>query len=209
MTSKDKHAVVKCQVCGFTDIRKGRLRCRPCKTREGKPPADDAVYLIDGMTARRIPLSKGQYALVDASDFENLSRFTWCARYDKKKGGYYAERTGKDSTGKTIHIHMHREILGVDASLTVDHESGDGLDNRRSKLRPATVVENSRNRKVRKDNTSGLKGVSLNKKTGKWIAQIMADGIQHRLGKFDDPKSAHKAYCEASRRLHGEFGRVA
>jgi hypothetical protein len=39
-------------------------------------------------------------------------------------------------------------------------------------LRWASIKENSRNAKIRKDNTSGCKGISLNKKYNKYEAYI-------------------------------------
>jgi HNH endonuclease/AP2 domain len=75
-------------------------------------------------------------------------------------------------------------------------------------LREATRIENCSNRTASAlTNTSGYKGVS--RLRGKWHAQIKQAGKCYHLGYFDDPKVAHEAYIAASKRLHGEFGRLS
>jgi hypothetical protein len=103
---------------------------------------------------------------------------------------------------------LHRAILNAPVGLEVDHINGDGLDNRRSNLRLATREGNQRNRAARRDNTSGLKGVSLHVSTGKWQARIRTGGEQVYLGVFTTPEAAHEAYAEAAIRLHGKFARI-
>ena len=50
----------------------------------------------------------------------------------------------------------------------VDHINGDPADNRIVNLRVATSAENCRNRGLRADNTSGIKGVSWSKRSKRW-----------------------------------------
>src|SRR5690606_21334655 len=51
--------------------------------------------------------------------------------------------------------------------------------------------------------TSRFKGVSWKAGEGKWAANIMRDGVAHRLGRFDDEIAAAQAYDEAARELYG------
>lgn len=88
----------------------------------------------------------------------------------------------------------------------IDHINGNCTDNRICNLRLATLAENNRNRKVNK-NGCGLKGVYYSKRQCKWVGQIRHEGIKHHLGVFDNPEDAHKAYCIAAKKLHGEFYR--
>jgi hypothetical protein len=113
------------------------------------------------------------------------------------------------SNGRWSAARMHREIFGACDGQLVDHVDGDGLNNRRSNLRIATRAENNRNAAVRKDNTSGFKGVHWHKGDGRWQAQIRVAGKRIRLGAFDTPEAAHAAYCEAAARYHGAFARPA
>jgi len=87
----------------------------------------------------------------------------------------------------------------------VDHINGNGLDNRRENLRVANKMQNQYNSARQHNNRLGLKGVHKNGR--RYRAQIRADGVKHNLGYFDTAEEAHAAYCEAAKRLHGEFAR--
>jgi len=87
----------------------------------------------------------------------------------------------------------------------IDHINLNGLDNRIANLRLATPTQNSCNRGLRKDNTSGIKGVSWNKRDRKWLAHITVNGKQHHLGVFDTKAEAKAVRDEAAARMHGEF----
>jgi len=91
----------------------------------------------------------------------------------------------------------------------IDHVSGNPAQNGKGLLRPATHSQNLANAKRRSDNSSGFKGVSLNKRTKRWRAQITKDGVGRHLGEFDTPQEAHRAYVAAARRIHGRFARAA
>lgn len=149
---------------------------------------------------REIPLTRSLVALVDDEDYESLSAYKWHARKDGYR--FYAARSHGGST-----ILMHRVLLGAPAGMAADHLSGDGLDNRRANLRLATHAQNIHNRGANKNNTSGYKGVSLNR--GRWAAHINVNGKRKHLGSFSYPQEAHAAYCSAAEKLHGEFARFA
>ncbi len=152
-----------------------------------------------------IPLTKGYEATIDAADVALAAGFHWYAT--KSLHTTYAERSCKRD-GRRTSVSLHRTILGEPAGAKVDHEDGDGLNNRRSNLRRASHSENLRNQRRRADNTSGFKGVSPSRRTSrKWTARITIEGQRKRLGYFDTPEEAHAAYVEASRRLHGNFAR--
>jgi len=89
---------------------------------------------------------------------------------------------------------LHRHILGMKGrGTTADHRSRDRSDNRRSNLRPATVAQNNRNQGLRKNNTTGFKGVSFDKNRGKFQAGIGLNGKRKALGRFDSPEEAARA----------------
>ena len=41
---------------------------------------------------RAIPLTQGQWALVDDADYEWLMQYEWCAQWDKDTRSFYAVR---------------------------------------------------------------------------------------------------------------------
>jgi hypothetical protein len=89
----------------------------------------------------------------------------------------------------------------------IDHINGNKLDNRICNLRLATRAENQRNVKLRKDNTSGYKGVCLDKSKNKWKAQASIAGVLKHLGLFETPELAATAYKNFTKLNHGEFYR--
>jgi len=158
-----------------------------------------------GYAFRRIPLTRGQYAIVDADDYERLARYRWMA--DKGESTFYVRRRIYLGNGKRKNILMHREILKVPKGMFVDHINHNGLDNRKANLRPATLKQNMRNRrKTRLKCYSKYKGVTMN--YGKWVAMIKADGERKHLGRFTDEIEAAKAYDRAAQKYHGEFAAI-
>jgi hypothetical protein len=93
---------------------------------------------------------------------------------------------------------------GVWPKDQIDHINGIRDDNRLCNLREATLAQNYQNqRKAQSDNkTSGLLGVSFDKKRKKWLAQIMIDRKNKHLGRYNTPEEAHEAYLNAKRKLH-------
>ena len=90
----------------------------------------------------------------------------------------------------------------------VDHINGNKTDNRIQNIREATNSENMRNTGKYSTNKSGKKGVCFDKRSGRWHAQIMRDYKKIHLGYFTTPEEAHAAYCDASTKYHGEYGKT-
>jgi hypothetical protein len=160
---------------------------------------------IDGDVAY-VTLTQGYEAIIDAADVPLVEGVNWYA--NNQPNTVYCVNRSQNETKKTT-IRMHRVIMGDPDGFQIDHIDGDGLNNRKSNLRLATRCENNRNRKINKNNTSGLKGVFWIASRKRWRAEIKADGKKINLGYFNTPEAAHAAYVAASERLHGEFGRVA
>ena len=89
----------------------------------------------------------------------------------------------------------------------VDHINGDTLDNRIENLRLASAIDNSRNRKLHKNNTSGYVGVTYRKRDNKWVAQISIDSKMIHLGKYDTPEMASDVYIKRAKLQFGDFYR--
>ena len=154
-----------------------------------------------------VTLTQGYEAMVDVSDIHLVSGVNWHARRD---GGrvYAGCNIPKNENGKRGHISMHRLIMGRPIQMEIDHCDGDGINNRKSNLRVASKSQNQANRKTSKLNISGFKGVSPYKRNGTWHARISKGGKRFCLGYYKTPEEAHSAYINASRELHGSFGRT-
>lgn len=93
----------------------------------------------------------------------------------------------------------------------VDHQDGDGLNNRPRNIRAVDHGENMKNARRPRHNRSGVIGVSWDRNRQKWQA-----GIQHRgktigLGRFDTFDAACSARARAEKRFgfHPNHGRAA
>jgi hypothetical protein len=157
---------------------------------------------------RTIPLSRGLVALVDDEDYERVTAMgSWSAQADGRT--FYArKRIYQQGAGRGSYVPsllMHVFILGCPG---VDHRNGDGLDNQRANLRPATHSQNMGNKRLYRNSTSGFKGVTRNTGSGRpWRAAVKANSQRHHLGYFDTAEAAARAYDAAARELFGEFAR--
>lgn len=105
--------------------------------------------------------------------------------------------------GGRIFHYVHRLIM-PDADM-VDHINGNGLDNRRSNLRPCSYGENNRNAAPRKNKrVSQYIGV-FPTTNGKWYGQVSVDYVTHNTPRFPTEYEAAVARDALARKLHGEF----
>lgn len=87
----------------------------------------------------------------------------------------------------------------------LDHINNNSLDDRIENLRIATCRENIANSKIKKNNSSGYKGVYWRSDRKKWCAQARLVGKPRHLGFFDNAFDAHLAYKNATEKEYGEF----
>lgn len=155
---------------------------------------------------KRIPLTRGKYAIVDDVDFVSLRQWKWHAIFIN--GKWYAARREYPSRR---YIYMHRQILKAPKGLEADHRDENGLNNRRENIRLATHQQNNFNRGKRKTNSRGekprskYKGISFDKARGKWSAELWLNGKKFFLGRFVKEIDAKKAYDVAAKKFHGQF----
>lgn len=96
-------------------------------------------------------------------------------------------------------------VNGVWPTGDLDHINRNRDDNRIENLRPASRSENMSNGVMRRDNKSGVKGVTWHAGSSKWRAVIQKNGKQIQIGMFDDIEEAAAAYKAAAERFHGEY----
>lgn len=141
-----------------------------------------------------------------------------CAQWNSRLAGKEAF-TSDDGKGyrsglifKKIYS-AHRIIwtmfYGTAPTNQIDHINGIRSDNRISNLRVVSSKENSKNRALRSDNSSGHTGVYFVKKTCRWTCTISVDGKSMYLGVFADKDDAIAARKEAEAKygFHQNHGR--
>jgi len=149
--------------------------------------------------------------LIDDEDWEKVRQHRWCVRmthgcprpvtdilhpdggwvsYGKQKNGNPRRRRRRTD------LYIHTLIMNTPKGMVVDHINGDTLDNRKNNLRVCTITQNTRNKRVQRNNACGYKGVSKDKgNSGRpWAANIKHNGNPIRIGNFKRIKDAAEAY---------------
>jgi len=110
---------------------------------------------------------------------------------------------------KTCYVHhviflMHHKYL----PNYIDHIDGNSTNNRIENLRAATQSQNMGNSGMKSNNTSGYKGVTYRKDTGKWQASVMINRKHISLGSHLTKEDAYQAYVVGAKKHFGEFARL-
>lgn len=145
---------------------------------------------------------KGEEFWFDLEDYNKIKNNCW--HYDKHGDLVCRDR----ETGK--YYKFQRVIMDAPNGITVDHIVHDKrplpqYDNRKSNLRFATKSQQVMNTSLRKDNTSGRKGVYKVKSKNKWRASITENGKTHELGTFNTFEEAVKAREDAENLYFGDY----
>ena len=142
--------------------------------------------------------------LISACDVGKVMTHKWHITSKGKGSGVYFSTYISPKKS----VMLHRFILDVPSKMTVDHITGDTLDNRRENLRICSTAENNRNKPKYSNKTAHHKGVYFYKTKRKpWRARININKKSISLGYFSSSEEAHAAYCEAAKKYHGEFAR--
>jgi hypothetical protein len=146
---------------------------------------------------RLITLTNGKRATVDDRDYQFLSQWTW-GHVKTHSGDCYAAR-GKRRHGKYHKILMHVEIAkraGIyRRGREIDHRNRKPRDNRRRNLRSVTRSANEHNSGVRKDSTTGHRGISINE--GRYTVRLQRNKRRIWIGQFRTLTEAKRAYAKA------------
>ncbi len=135
--------------------------------------------------------------------------FTWLVNSGRARIGCKAGNIRPDGyaaiviSGKTYYAHRLAWLIsyGDWPESQIDHINGVRSDNRIKNLRPCSQSENLQNMGKRKG-ISKYTGVTLCRKTGRWIAEIGFDKKRKKLGRFDTEEDAYGAYLKAKRLYH-------
>lgn len=154
----------------------------------------DCMAIID-LERRKAP---AQFCVVDLADYPKVQTHRWHLKHER--GSNYAETW----ITPTKRLKIHQLLTGENG---FDHADGDGLNNVRLNLRPATQRQNNQNQRRRKDSRHAFKGIALH--SGRyWRARISAPGKKIHLGYFNSPAEAAAAYDRAAIQYFGKFARL-
>lgn len=164
-----------------------------------------------------IQLNQGYTTIVDDADFEVVKQYKWYVAKNSTTPYAIAEIPCTECGHKKT-TGLHRFLLKPKAKEKIDHIDGNGLNNQRSNLRIATMSQNIANSRLRKDNTSGYKGVTWfsgskhpngawKRKPG-WSVRVSLNGKRIQVGYYQDKEDAAKAYNDAAIKYHGEFAKL-
>jgi hypothetical protein len=145
--------------------------------------------------AKKVPVGKNDFAIVDDDDLELVSKYAWQAA---------ASGSGVGLVYAVTRLRMHRLIIQAPSGMMVDHINGDTLDNRRSNLRLCTNAENQQNTASRKG-SSRFKGVSFNARRKKWYGTFLHMGKFVYCGAWDDEEQCARAVDKKRREVCGDF----
>ena len=124
--------------------------------------------------------------------------------------GYLFVMLSKNGKPKMHYIHklVAREwVSNPEEKRCVDHIDGSRTNNHWENLRYATHSENLMNKRRRKDGSSLYKGVSWDKRSGKWVVRIKTGGVNKNLGLFEDEREAAEVYNAAALEHFEEFAK--
>lgn len=152
---------------------------------------------------KTINLTKGKVAQVSDEDYDRVACLSWHALQGKTTWyAVHGRRVGK----KMQSIYLHKFILGIGDGQEGDHRDRDGLNNQRENLRVCTTTQNQYNRRKYKTGlTSRHKGVSIERRSGKWKLQINVHGKQVYVGLFPTEDEAGRCYNRLTKALYGDF----
>lgn len=156
---------------------------------------------------REIPLKSRKYpglvALVDDEDYDAAMQYRWypVKRHCRYGDEFYAYTVAE---GKTTYLHnIICQLHGLPKSP--DHANRNGLDNQKANLRPASISQNGANQGLKSNNTSGYKGASRDRRSGRWAARIKVNYRNIHLGCYGTAEEAARAYDRAAVEYFGEY----
>ena len=150
---------------------------------------------------------EGEEFYFDLDDYDKIKDYCW----HKNVSGYIVTTINND-----ICLYMHVYLMDknkyknknsnkIKNKIIVDHIDRDKINNRKNNLRICRQYENSINRSIQSNNTSGIVGVNWDSRVKKWRAYIGYDKQSVELGHFNNIEDAIEARFKAEREHHKEY----
>ena len=146
--------------------------------------------------------------LIDKEDIERCSKISWAILHSKLKEDwreYFYAKSCQNIPEYNKSMLLHRFVMNAPPDKMVDHIDLNTLNTRKSNLRLCDRNQNMRHSRGRSDNTSGIKGVTWDKSSDKWMAYIYMNTKFINLGYYDDINKAADIRKQAELKYFGEF----
>lgn len=154
---------------------------------------------------KKIKLTRGKYAIVDAATFAELAQYRW----------HFSNGTAcrwDCSPPKRLLQIAHSILKPGRVKKFVDHINGDRLDNRKENLRRATPTENQCNAKKHCDGKLKYKGICkrhlFRNRKKPYYAVIQIKGKRYFSPMCRTQKEAAIHYNNLAVKHHGKFARL-
>lgn len=148
-----------------------------------------------------IPLPHGKCTIIDEKNYELVSKYKWSL---DSKG--YARTNIIVGKNKYRFQSLHRLLMGNPEGKHIDHIDGDPLNNQMSNLRICTCRQNAQNRGIKLQRYKGVK--KQRNCLNRYVSRITVNGERIKLGSYDTPEEAARAYNDAASFYFGEFARL-
>lgn len=169
--------------CYHDKISKERMLKNSKKYLELKNPKQITPNKIIEKENYLIIICSNKEVLIDKDDYNKIKNERWFV-----SNGYCCN---------SKYNSLHRKIMNAKKGQIVDHINSNKLDNRKENLRFVTKSQNGQNRKCR--------GYSYNKKTKKWIVNIVVNKKKYYIGNFSTEEEAKNARKQAEIKYQGEY----
>lgn len=141
---------------------------------------------------------KAEEFYFDIEDYGKIKDYSW----HKNSEGYIIAKDLSDS--KKV-VQMHRLVMDCPDNMETDHIYHVNHDNRKSELRITTGSQNSMNKGLKSNNSSGVTGVYYSNREERWKAFIGIDRKEIHLGTFINFDKAVEVRKQAEIEYFGEY----
>jgi hypothetical protein len=143
------------------------------------------------------------YFYFDKDDYDLIKDYYW----GNKKGGYICTNIHNGNSKKPASLLLHRLIMGIQYApeLVIDHINRHPEDNRKENLRICNDSLNGQNKTIQKNNTTGIIGVSFNKRDNEFESYLTINNKKNNLGHSKKLDDAIYIRLKAEKEYFGEF----
>ena len=208
-----KFVLCRCLKCNsekevrLEDIKSGKsTKCRSCNNSERKYTNEfnKINEKVSEIIVTDIESGEKLVFTFDTEFYDEVSEKYWGVR----KSGSLIYLRSSDRKNESERVSLHRLVYSLKHNMTVDeldiidHIDRNTMNNLSCNLNMVSHLENSQNTTLRKDNSSGVKGVYWDKTREKWIAEIQYNKKKMRIGAYINKEDAIKARQEAEKKYH-------